>query len=337
MSGAAWAQTATTTTTTAPPVLSAGQQNVAERFAAPYATFAGSRENAVALAIALRTGTAATLTYTTAATEGQPATTTSVTLEPPTRPMGWGNVKHALALAQFSLAQAGVTNPTAAQVEAALLGGGITVDGRSVDLAGVLAQRADGMGWGRIAHSYGTTMGAVHRGVRTGTAVAGTTTTTPVAVPSGRSSAATATGTARSSVTTAAGSVATGSGKGLTTAGGSASGHVAAKGITTASGASGGHGAKGLTTASNASAGGGIVTAEGGASRGQGHAYGRGVVTASGGSAATSAASAGSRGASGVTSAAGTHGGSVTTAQPGNGNGSGHGNGQGNGKGKPGG
>ena len=93
--------------------------------------------------------------------------------------MGWGNVSHALALAQFSLRQAGIENPTAPRLQAALDGGPIkTADGKTVTLAGVLQQRAEGMGWGQIAKAYGTTMGALNRGVKApATTVASSTST----------------------------------------------------------------------------------------------------------------------------------------------------------------
>ena len=166
--------TATPTTTT---ITSPGQVRVANKFAAPFTTMAGSTENAVALATALRTGTPVTLTYTT--TVDGVTTITTTTFTPPTKPMGWGNVSHSLALAQYSLNQQGITNPTGAQLQAALMGGDITTaDGKTVTLAGVLQQRADGMGWGKIAQSYGTTMGAVNRGIKAPTVATTTTTTT---------------------------------------------------------------------------------------------------------------------------------------------------------------
>src|SRR5205807_9351839 len=99
----------------------------------------------------------------------------------PTKPMGWGNVSHSLALAQFALNKAGITDPTSAELQTALQGGSImTADGKTVTFAGVLQQRADGMGWGRIAQSYGTTMGSVNRSIKAPTtAIAATTTNTP--------------------------------------------------------------------------------------------------------------------------------------------------------------
>ena len=83
-------------------VSASGQARVADKFAAPFVTLAGSRENAVALATALRNGSTATLTYTAIAADGT-TTTTMVEITPPTKPMGWGNVSHSLALAQFAL------------------------------------------------------------------------------------------------------------------------------------------------------------------------------------------------------------------------------------------
>jgi hypothetical protein len=76
--------------------------------------------------------------------------------------MGYGNVKHALTLAQKSLANVGITNPTAAQMQAALMGGTVTLaDGTTKNLTGVVALRASGQGWGQIAKQYDTTLGGV--------------------------------------------------------------------------------------------------------------------------------------------------------------------------------
>src|SRR5690242_13149491 len=89
--------------------LSPGQASVANRVAAPFSYFAGSPENAVAPANALRTGTTANLSFTTTPTDpNSQTTTTTADITVPTRPMGWGNVSHALALASYSLRQAGI-------------------------------------------------------------------------------------------------------------------------------------------------------------------------------------------------------------------------------------
>lgn len=268
----------------------------AARFAAPFATLAGSPDNALALANALRTGTVATLaTSSTDAAGATVVTTTSIT--PPTKAMGWGNVSHALALTRFALQDAGIANPTAADLQAALLGGSVTAaDGTTTTLAGVLQQRADGLGWGQIARSYGTTMGAVNRSLHP-----------PVAA----ASAATATSTA---VTAASGTVRSSSG--TVTADGTRSGP---RGLTTAASAAGTHGAKGLATAAGAGGSTGVVT-------GNGNAIGRGIVTASGGGVGSSAAALHRNGGSaGVVTAGGNH--AVATAK-------GHGGGNGNANGK---
>ena len=300
------------------PVPPAGQLLVANKVAAPFVGMAGSQDNAVALATALRTGTTANLTFLSTSPAGATTPVTTV-VSIPTKPMGWGNVSHALALAQFSLRQAGIDNPTAADLQAALDGGIVTtVDGKTVTLAGVLQQRAQGMGWGQIAKANGTTMGALNRGVKAST--------TAVA-----SSTSTQTGTAAATK----GAVVTGAthghgAKGIMTASGAASnnsglGH-GSKGLTTASGAlanngSNGHAAKGITTATNATAGAssGLVTAAG---NGQGNALGRGVVTAAGGG--SSATVGGRGGTSGVVTGAGATPNPSTTHES-SGNAGGHG------------
>src|SRR5258706_2821158 len=79
--------------------------------------------------------------------------------------MGYGNVKHALTLAQRSLANLGITNPTAAQMQAALMGGTVTLaNGTTTTVKGVVALRAGGQGWGQIAKQYDTTLGGATSG-----------------------------------------------------------------------------------------------------------------------------------------------------------------------------
>ena len=266
------------------PVPPAGQVLVANKVAAPFAGMAGSTDNAVALATALRTGTPANLTFNSTSSTGETTqVTTAVSI--PTKPMGWGNVSHALALAQFSLLQAGIENPTAADLQAALDGGTVTAaDGKTVALAGVLQQRAQGLGWGQIAKASGTTMGAVNRSVRAPT--------TTVA-----SSSSTQTGAAAAAKSTVPVGGMQGHGaKGITTASGTTANRGAAahgsNGLTTASGqlasdGSNGHAAKGITTAS------GMLTSAG---NGQGNVLGRGVVTAGGGSRANAGGHGGTSG-----------------------------------------
>ena len=71
-----------------------------------------------------------------------------------------GEVGIALSLAKASLAQQGITNPTPAQLSAALNGGVITSSTSTTSVAGVLTQRQEGSGWGQIAQSLGVKLGA---------------------------------------------------------------------------------------------------------------------------------------------------------------------------------
>jgi hypothetical protein len=281
-----------------------GQTLVAEKIAAFFTNLAGSKENAVALVTALRNGTAVSLTATTTGTGTGTGTgtTTTTTFTPPTGKMGWGNVKIALALAQDALLRAGITNPTSAQLQTALMGGTITkADGTTVTLKGVLQMRADGMGWGQIAQAGGTKLGPVVSSLKA-------TQTQLAKLPAAGTTTTTATATTSKGVTTAAG----------------------------ASGTSGGKSSKGITTATGASSGApGLVTAEGASSAAQpkGNAYGRGIVTGAGTSVGSSVAATGggkpSTAGAGVVNAGGGNAAGVTTGQ---GNAGGSDNGKGKGK-----
>jgi hypothetical protein len=241
--------------------LSPGPASVANRVAAPFSYFAGSPENAVALANALRTGTTATVSYTSADPNSQ-TTTTTTDITVPTRPMGWGNVSHALALASYSLRQAGIEQPTAAELQAALNGGAVTnANGQATTLAGVLQQRASGMGWGQIAQSYGTTMGAVNHSIRVpSTVTAPTSTSVATTSPSGGSTSLSTRGvTSASGATTATGATSTG----VVTANGTAQAqaHAYGRGIVTANGGAAASTAATTTRGSSA----GVVTGNGAA------------------------------------------------------------------------
>lgn len=154
------AQTAGTTTTTT----TTSTNHESTQLTTEFTTFAGSDTNAQALVNGLRNGSSITLTEAVAGTNGAPGTTTTTTFTPDTGKMGYGNVKIALSLAEASLAKAGITDPTAAELEAALNGGTLVLaDGTSVDLKGVLAARASGEGWGQIAGGMGFKLGEVMR------------------------------------------------------------------------------------------------------------------------------------------------------------------------------
>lgn len=124
-----------------------------------FSVFAGSRDNATALVQGLRSGSTINLQAAPTTPGGTP-TTTSFT--PPTRPMGYGNVRIAMALARTQLASQGVSNPTPQQLQGALMG--TPASGTQAGSQGILQMRASGMGWGKIANTMGYKLGAVMSG-----------------------------------------------------------------------------------------------------------------------------------------------------------------------------
>lgn len=163
-----------------------------------FSTFAGSSENLQSLALGLRHGEAIVLTETVEPTPAPPPGTTPVPPAPPatttivplTRPMGYGNITRTLDLASRQLAGLGITEPTPAEISAALSGGTVTTATGEVTLKGVLQLRSEGMGWGQIAHAIG-----VHPGLGSGKPLPATA---PLPSPSaaGASGITTASGTA---------------------------------------------------------------------------------------------------------------------------------------------
>jgi hypothetical protein len=124
-----------------------------------YDRFAGSDRNARELVEGLRNDSQVDLS--------KGGRTTS--FKPATDKMGYGSVDLALGLAQASLAEHGIHNPTPEQIKAALNGGTVTTkSGQRVTLPGVLKLRASGMGWGQVAHKLGVKVGDVkgHRHAR---------------------------------------------------------------------------------------------------------------------------------------------------------------------------
>ncbi len=300
------------------PAENKGPTQVATKIATSFGKLAGSDANTLKLVQALRNGTAVTLTTTSTSGAGTgtgagtgsgtgtgTGITTSTTITPPTGKMGWGNVFISLALAKDTLARVGITNPTTAQLQAALTGGDVTgADGKTVTLKGILQMRADGMGWGQIAQASGTKLGPVVSSIKSAHARV-------AALPS----------TDGTTTTTTAAGTTTKSSKGVTTAEGT-------------SGVSSGKASKGITTAGGASAG--TVTAAGGSGPGSSaNAPGRGVVTAAGGSASgvVTHGNSGSHGAGVVNAGGGNAGGVSNAGGQGQGKGSAGGNGKGNGGG----
>jgi hypothetical protein len=143
--------TSTTTTTTT----SKSSSGVAgDALVSRYTKLVGSQANAQSLVTGLRTGSVVTL----AASGGAPA----VSFTPATPKMGYGNINIAISLAKTTLTKQGITNPTPAQLAAALNGGSITLtNGAVVVMPGVLTQRSAGMGWGKIAKTMDVKLGTV--------------------------------------------------------------------------------------------------------------------------------------------------------------------------------
>jgi hypothetical protein len=219
-----------------------GEGAVSGRISSDFSAFAGSTANADALVTGLRNGTDITLT-----TMDAKGVTTATTFTPPTGRMGYGNVYTSLALAKQQLAGLGITEPTAQQMQAALVGGTVTAgSGQTTTMTGVLELRAQGMGWGQIAQSYGYKLGPVISGMKASNAKVTAQAATP-----GSTSAPTSTNSAagnRSGIVTGAGAASTGHGQG----------HAYGRGIVTGAGTSAGGGP------------------------GHGNAYGRGIVTGGG-------------------------------------------------------
>jgi hypothetical protein len=113
---------------------------VAIKIALAFSQLTGSVDNAIALVHALRDGATVRL---------MPSLTA---ITPPTARMSWHDVKMALMLARYALQRHGISQPSSVQLRAALTGGELAAPTGEVEtLRGVLAMRAEGMHWGRIA------------------------------------------------------------------------------------------------------------------------------------------------------------------------------------------
>jgi hypothetical protein len=116
-----------------------------ERLVAEFGDFVGSRKNATALIQALRAGTPIA--------PGSQRSCASPALSSPTGPLSYANVRIVLALARSQLAAQGIATATPEQLRSVLIGG--------AGGDGILARRAAGFGWGRIAHALGLKLGSV--------------------------------------------------------------------------------------------------------------------------------------------------------------------------------
>lgn len=247
-----------------------GTQRVQARMVSEFSAFAGSEANAESLVTGLRSGTPITL-----ASPSSGGTVTTLTFEPPTRPMGHGNVFISLALARQQLASYGITDPTPQEIQAALTGGTITTGSgataTTVTLKGILTQRAEGMGWGAIANANGMKLGQVVSGLKSANQ--------QVATGASADSSATTTSATTTSAGAAAERVRAGAGissaaRGHGSAGASVRGSDTGTGIVTAGGARVGV-AAGVQAGGRAS-GAGIVTGAGASANAQAGARAQG-------------------------------------------------------------
>jgi hypothetical protein len=185
--------------------------------------------------------------------------------------MGYGNVRNALDLAKYQLAQKGITQPTPEQLKAALTGGTITTSSGTgtatqTNLDGILTMRSQGMGWGQIAHELGTKLGAMKH--PTTTVANSSSQGSGVVSGSGQSTESSETGIVSGSGKSQGNSVRGASGK-----------HASGQGIVSGSGKSvggSGHGYDndkgGIVTGSGQVAGGNSgITSAGGRGQGKGH------------------------------------------------------------------
>jgi hypothetical protein len=113
-----------------------------ERLVSEFGPLIGSREEAESLVATMRSGRAT-------------STSGPASLAPATGPLGYGEVRLALKLAQGALKQQGVTAPTQDQLSAALHGGRVQTPQGEQALVGVLPQRQLGAGWAALAEEYG--------------------------------------------------------------------------------------------------------------------------------------------------------------------------------------
>jgi hypothetical protein len=198
--------------------------------------------------------------WTTTTTDPKTNATTTTTEALPTGKMGFGNVKISLALAQESLRQQNILQPTSEQLRTALVGGQMVQGDPNTTTTGILQMRAEGMGWGQIAQKYNVKLGQLMSGKQpasTTTTSTTSTTTTSKGIATGKSS------------TTVTGK---GNGKAFSGSESQENGIVSASGRTSGTSSSSvSQGGRGIVGGSNRSMGhtSGIVTGAG-----NGHQYG---------------------------------------------------------------
>ncbi|MEH6627293.1 MAG: hypothetical protein V7739_12685 [Motiliproteus sp.] len=160
-----------------PTSLIGSSENVEGKLSNEFAEFLSGSEQAGEVVDGLRQGTSFSLETT---PEEPVDTGATSTIDPPTGSMGYGNVRMTLRLAEAKLAEYDITQPTSEQLSAVLLGG--EINGSQVE--GILSMRAEGMGWGDIAHQYDMKVGQIMgngKGLTTTTSTSSTTAITNAA------------------------------------------------------------------------------------------------------------------------------------------------------------
>jgi hypothetical protein len=201
--------------------------------------------------------------------------TTTTTEALPTGKMGFGNVKISLALAQESLRQQNIIQPTSEQLHTALVGGQMVPGDSTTTTSGILQMRAEGMGWGQIAQKYDVKLGQLMSGKQpastTTTTTSSSTTTSKGITTAGGKSSTTVTGKGNGKAFSGSESQENGivSASGRTSGTSSSSASQGGRGIVSGSGRSVGH-TSGIVT------GGGNGHQYGGSGGGQGNAGGHG-------------------------------------------------------------
>ena len=123
------------------PALANTDDGYTERLVTEFAPWVGSPQDTETLAQSLRSG--------------HPSGSGAASVAPATGALAYGEARLALKLAQATLAQEGISQPDAAQLQAALHGGTLETSTGPKALPGVLPQRAQGLSWGAMAQSAG--------------------------------------------------------------------------------------------------------------------------------------------------------------------------------------
>ncbi len=126
-----------------------------ERLVSEFAPLVGSNADTESLVTTLRSGRPTS--------DRGPAA-----VVPVTGPLGYGEVRLALKLAQGALKQQGINQPNPDQLSAALHGGRVMTAQGEQTLPGVLLQREQGDGWAAIAQGYNMTPEDMMPPARTG-------------------------------------------------------------------------------------------------------------------------------------------------------------------------